>query len=187
MGKLCSVKSCSSGRKLKNNGIDISQPLSFLRPTTLEKLNKWNTALGTTMKTTDYICHLHFKEEDIKMYETFNINGEITIFPTGKKTLRDTALPTVEHQFLPVAIHDVERNVINQLQKPSSNHNKSEEKLKHEDKFKQQELLVDQRVSDRVMDTITQSKHDLEIVQLNEETHTDQQNDKEPEVTSQPT
>ncbi|XP_074114166.1 uncharacterized protein LOC141537215 isoform X1 [Cotesia typhae] len=188
MGKLCSVKSCSSGRKLKNNGIDISQPLSFFaQQYTLEKLNKWNTALGTTMKTSDYICHLHFKEEDIKMYETFNINGEITIFPTGKKTLRDAALPTVEHQFLPVAIHDVEGNVINQLQKPSSNHNKSEEKLKHEDKSKQQELLADQRVSDRVMDMITQSKHDLEIVQLNEETHTDQQNDKEPEVTSQPT
>lgn len=42
-------------------------------------------ALGTIMKTTDYICHLHFKEQDTKMYETFNIKGEITILPTGKK------------------------------------------------------------------------------------------------------
>lgn len=33
MGKVCKVKSCPSGRNLKNKENDISQPPSFFRPT----------------------------------------------------------------------------------------------------------------------------------------------------------
>ncbi|CAD6238903.1 GSCOCG00008546001-RA-CDS [Cotesia congregata] len=131
MGKLCYVKSCPSGRKLKSKGIDTSQPLSFFQPTTPAKLKKWNMALGTTMKKTDYICHLHFKEKDIKMYETFNIKGEIIILPTGKKTLREEALPTIEHQFISVLAHELQTSVVNKSQNVHSNPNQSESKRDH--------------------------------------------------------
>ncbi|CAG5093086.1 Protein of unknown function [Cotesia congregata] len=159
MEKLCSVKSCPSGRKLKSKGIDTSQPLSFFRPTTPAKLKKWNMALGTRMKTTDYIYHLHFKKEDIKMYETFNIKGEITILPTGKKTLREEALPTIEHQLISVPAHELQASVVNISQNVHSNQNQSENKRnhltqEHQDQHEQQELLLDQGVPDNLIHVI---------------------------------
>lgn len=153
MGKLCSVKSCPSGRKLKSKGIDTSQPLSFFRPTTPAKLKKWNMVLGATMKTTDYICHLHFKLEDIKMYETFNIKGEITILPTGKKTLRDEALPTIEHQFISVPAHELQTSVVKNSQNMHSTEKQSENKRDHQT---QEHDFV-----------IQQTEYDLDIPQLN--------------------
>lgn len=172
MGKLCSVKSCPSGRKSKSKGIDTSQPLSFFRPTTPAKLKKWNMVLGATMKTTDYICHLHFKLEDIKMYETFNIKGEITILPTGKKTLRDEALPTIEHQFISVPAHELQTSVVKNSQNMHSTEKQSENKRdhqtqEHQDQYEQQELLLHQGVPDNLIHVIQQTEHDLDIPQLN--------------------
>lgn len=36
------------------------------------------------------------------MYDKFYTNGELKIFPTGKKQLKNEALPTIEHQLIPL-------------------------------------------------------------------------------------
>ncbi|CAH2089889.1 unnamed protein product [Euphydryas editha] len=153
------------------------------------KLEKWNMALGTTMKTTDYICHLHFKEEDIKMYDTLNIKGEIIILPSGKKTLRDQALPTIEHQFISIGDLQKLQTSLNKSLNLHSYQNQSENKRdhitqEHQDQNKQQELLLDQGIPDNLVHVIQQTEHYLDIPQLNQESHDDIQNEKS-DLTSQ--
>ncbi|CAH2090996.1 unnamed protein product [Euphydryas editha] len=64
-------------------------------------------SLGIELKATDYICHLHFKEEQIKMYEKLYIKGELIIMPLRKKILKEEDLPTIQHQFIPVLEHEL--------------------------------------------------------------------------------
>lgn len=146
--------------------------------------------MGIELKITDYICHLHFKEEHINMYDKFNIKGEVTILSTRKKTLRDDALSTIEHQFIPVLAHKLQASDISQPQKPDSNHNLSEEKKQHnvENNIEQQELLVDhQELSNNLFDDIEKTEHDLEGPLLNEQARDiyDLRNHQETEVTTQ--
>ncbi|CAG5100566.1 Protein of unknown function [Cotesia congregata] len=92
MGKSCIVKSCPSGRKLKTTKNDSSQRLSFSNLLyTPARLDKWQKCLGIKLKATNNICHLHFKEEHIKLYDKFIINGEVKIFQTVKKKLKPEA------------------------------------------------------------------------------------------------
>ncbi|CAD6222071.1 GSCOCG00011706001-RA-CDS, partial [Cotesia congregata] len=127
MGKSCIVKSCPSGRKLKITKNDPSQHLSFFQPSTPARLDKWQKCLGIKLKATNNICHLHFKEEHIKLYDKFIINGEVKIFPTVKKKLKPEALPTIEHQFIPIPLYELQASIIDQRQKSTSCHNYCED------------------------------------------------------------
>ncbi|XP_039751897.1 uncharacterized protein LOC120627858 isoform X2 [Pararge aegeria] len=129
MGKICVVKSCPSGRKSQNKKNSSPQPLSYFQPTTPARLQNWKISLGIELKATDYICHLHFKEEQIKMYEKLYIKGELIMMPLGKKILKEEALPTIQHQFIPVFEHEFLTSTVDELKIPSlhSNNNGDEE------------------------------------------------------------
>ncbi|XP_039749773.1 uncharacterized protein LOC120626343 isoform X2 [Pararge aegeria] len=129
MGKICVVKSCPSGRNPQNKKNSSPQPLSYFQPTTPARLQNWKISLGIELKATDYICHLHFKEEQIKMYEQLYIKEELVIMPLGKKILKEEALPTIQHQFIPVFEHEFLTSTVDELKIPSlhSNNNGDEE------------------------------------------------------------
>lgn len=128
------------------------------------RLQNWKISLGMELKSSDYICHLHFKEEHIKMYEKFNINGELKIIPTLKKILKDEALPTVEHQFVPIpATFDRLSSIIHISQKPNlqCNHSEDEQQYQVEEiNIEQQKILVDQEDPNNVMDANVQTEED---------------------------
>ncbi|CAH2084205.1 unnamed protein product [Euphydryas editha] len=99
MGKVCAVKNCDSGRKKSSS--KKNTPLSFFQATeTSQRLEKWTKCLGISLKKSDYICHLHFKEEDVKSYDNIIIDGKSYIMPLIKKKLSEGALPTLEHQYV---------------------------------------------------------------------------------------
>ncbi|CAG5075048.1 Protein of unknown function, partial [Cotesia congregata] len=77
MGKMVVLKSCPSGRKLKITKNDPSQHLSFFQPSTPARLDKWQKCLGIKLKATNNICHLHFKEEHIKLYDNQQIEQDL--------------------------------------------------------------------------------------------------------------
>ncbi|XP_061708156.1 uncharacterized protein LOC133518467 [Cydia pomonella] len=145
MGKVCVVNSCQSGRKTKN----VMKSVSFFRPTTPARLENWKKSLGIALKATDYICHLHFKEENINMYEKFNIKGELKYIPTQRKTLKEEALPTMEHQFIPIP--EFQANIIHVQESVELYPNQSKEK-QQQINVEQQELSDDQKSSNDLMD-----------------------------------
>ncbi|CAG5020950.1 unnamed protein product [Parnassius apollo] len=158
MVKVCAIKSCSSGRKRnnrKNEKADETQLLSFFQPTRPVRLENWKMSLGIDLKNTDYICHLHFKEEDIKMYEKFHINGELIIFPTGRKILKDEALPTIEHQFVPIPAHKLQVSAHSAQQMPDSYCNQSKDECQDQVQkvnVHQQKLLEDPKPNNFIDD-----------------------------------
>ncbi|XP_044584716.1 uncharacterized protein LOC123265132 isoform X2 [Cotesia glomerata] len=137
MGKSCIVKSCPSGRKLKTTKNDSSQHLSFFQPSTPARLDKWKRSLGIKLKATHNICHLHLKEEHIKLYDKFIINGEVKIFPTVKKMLKAEALPTIEHQFIPIPLCELQASIIDEPQKVTSCHNHCEDDQQDREQIEQ--------------------------------------------------
>ncbi|KAJ0177871.1 hypothetical protein K1T71_006744 [Dendrolimus kikuchii] len=56
------------------------------------------------------------------MYEKLNINGEVKLFLTGRKQLKDEAFPTIEHQFIPIVAHK-QLSMVYVLQEQTSYHN----------------------------------------------------------------
>ncbi|XP_052746320.1 uncharacterized protein LOC112054391 isoform X2 [Bicyclus anynana] len=138
MVKVCAVKSCPNGLKMKNRNNSASPSLSYFRPMTPKKLQNWRKSLGIVdLKSTDYICHLHFKKEDVTMFEKNKTNGEVQILKTGKTTLNDKALPSVNHQFTPTPEHKLAR-------KPDSSCFQTQNSIK--------EVFVDQETDDPYMD-----------------------------------
>ncbi|KAH0540048.1 hypothetical protein KQX54_011694 [Cotesia glomerata] len=99
MGKVCAIKNCDSGRK--SLGSKKNMPfLSFFQATeTSQRLEKWTECLGISLKNSDYICQMHFKDEEVKNYDNIIIDGKSNILPLKKKKLLEGALPTVEHQY----------------------------------------------------------------------------------------
>ncbi|XP_039747126.1 uncharacterized protein LOC120624560 [Pararge aegeria] len=163
MGKICVVKSCPSGRKPQNKKNSSPQPLSYFQPTTPARLQNWKISLGIELKATDYICHLHFKEEQIKMYEKLYIKEELVIMPLGKKILKEEALPTIQHQFIPVFEHEFLTSTVDELKIPSlhSNNNGDEELfLVQENNIEPQTILVND-VPDNLIDDGVQREQDL--------------------------
>ncbi|KAK0075044.1 hypothetical protein PV326_011928, partial [Microctonus aethiopoides] len=153
MDRICAVKSCPSGRKLKTEKDDSSQPPSHFQPTTPAGLENWKISLGINLKASDYICHLHFKEEDIKMYDKFVIKGELKIIPKERKQLKDEALPTPEHQFVSIDF----------------NHSEDEQHCQvDEHQIQQQKILVNQELSNNLMDANIPTEQDLEELPLSQ-------------------
>ncbi|KAK0092822.1 hypothetical protein PV326_000504 [Microctonus aethiopoides] len=156
MGKICAVKSCPSGRKLKNKENHSSQPPSFFQPITPSRLENWKIALGINLKASDYICHLHFKEEDIKMYDKFIINGALKILPKERKKLKDEALPTLEHQFVPIDFNRFEDEQHCQVE---------------EHHIEERKILLNQELSNNLMDANIPTEQNLEEPPLSQHVH----------------
>ncbi|XP_044574855.1 uncharacterized protein LOC123258733 [Cotesia glomerata] len=163
MGKICVVKSCPSGRKSQNKKNSSPQPLSYFQPTTPARLQNWKISLSIELKATDYICHLHFKEEQIKMYEKLYIKGELIIMPLGKKILKEEALPTMQHQFIPVFEHEFLTSTVDELKMLSLHSNNYEDEelfLVQENNIEPQTILVDD-VPNNLIDDGVQTEQDL--------------------------
>ncbi|KAK0161756.1 hypothetical protein PV327_008172 [Microctonus hyperodae] len=156
MVRVCAVKSCPSGRKLKYKKKDSSEPLSYFKPTTPARLKNWQTSLGINLKPADCICYLHFKEEDIIMYDKFIINNEVKIFPKGKKQLRNEAVPTLEHQFVPIDFNFPEDKQHCQIK---------------ENQIEQQNILVNQKPSNDLMNVNIPTEQDSEEPLLIQHVH----------------
>ncbi|CAD6236006.1 GSCOCG00008046001-RA-CDS [Cotesia congregata] len=189
MGKSCIVKSCPSGRKLKTTKNDPSQHLSFFQPSTPARLDKWQKCLGIKLKATNNICHLHFKEEHIKLYDKFIINGEVKIFQTVKKKLKPEALPTIEHQFIPIPLYELQASIINQRQKSTSCHNYCEDDQQDRMQnscIEQQELLDDLNISNNATNYSQQIEQDLEKSLLSQQSYDSLNSHVENETTVKP-
>ncbi|XP_046610973.1 uncharacterized protein LOC124300692 [Neodiprion virginianus] len=170
MGKICAAKSCTSGRKLKNKPDDSSQPPSFFQPTIPARLENWKKSLGINLKASDYSCHLHFKEEDIRMYDRVVIKGELKIFPKGKKQLKDEALPRLEHQFVPIYF----------------NHSEDEQHCQIEEhEIEQQKILTNEELSNNLMDAIIPIEQDLDEPPSSQHVHDIIENQQETEARAQ--
>ncbi|KAK0169515.1 hypothetical protein PV328_011940 [Microctonus aethiopoides] len=111
------------------------------------RLENWKLSLGINLKASDYICHLHFKEEDIKMYDKMVIKGELKIIPKERKQLKDEAIPTLEHQFVSIDF----------------NHSEDEQHCQvDEHQIEQPKILVNQELSNNLMDANISTGQDLE-------------------------
>ncbi|XP_074114723.1 uncharacterized protein LOC141537575 isoform X2 [Cotesia typhae] len=161
MGKVCVVKSCPSGRKLQSTKNNSPQSVSYFQVNTPVRLQNWKISLGIELKASDFVCHLHFKEEHIKTYEKFFIKGEVKIFPTGKKIVRNEALPTIEHQFIPIPAYELLASTVHEQQQPNFHCNHSEDEQQYqvqENNVEQQKVLVNQEVSNNFMDDNVQTE-----------------------------
>lgn len=161
MVKVCKLKNCPSGRRKTINATQSSQPLIFFRPTTVAKVKKWSTALGIKLKQTDSICHLHFKQEDIKMYQKFKDNVEDIFIPTGTNILRDEALPTIEHQFIPPVELEVSEFKQQYTNSDRNQFKEEEEQHQSEENIEQQWLIVDPDSPNNMMDDSEPNEPDL--------------------------
>ncbi|XP_015179399.1 PREDICTED: uncharacterized protein LOC107067961 isoform X2 [Polistes dominula] len=164
MGKVCVVKSCPSGRKSKNRKDYSPQSISYFQPTTPARLQNWKISLGIELKATDYICQFHFKEDQIKMYEKFYIKGETMYMPTERKKLKEEALPTIQHQFIPIFEHVFLTNTVDELEKPSLRSKGSEDEQlfqMQENNIEPQKILAYEDVSNNLIGAGVQSKQDL--------------------------
>ncbi|XP_037295934.1 uncharacterized protein LOC115449217 isoform X2 [Manduca sexta] len=116
------------------------------------------------------------------MFENFTINGKVTILPTGKKILRDEALPTIEHQFVPAI--ELQTGVIYIPQKSNPDDNQTEEVKQNQiPDNEQQELLIVQEVSNNLID-IEHTEHNSKEPLLNQ-ARNDLHNNKDTEVKTQ--
>nr|XP_023028912.1 uncharacterized protein LOC111517106 isoform X2 [Leptinotarsa decemlineata] len=95
MGKICAIKSCSSGRKRLK---DSQEPMSFFQARSW-KLASWRKSLRMNLKETDYICQLHFKKDYIEMYDEITVGNDVHYRYLSQKKLKEDALPTIEHQY----------------------------------------------------------------------------------------
>lgn len=87
------------------------------------------------------------------MYDKFVIKGELKIFPKGKKQLKDEALPTLEHQFVSIDF----------------NHSEDEQHCQvDEHQIEQQKILVNQELSNNLMDANIPTEEDLEELPLSQ-------------------
>ncbi|XP_063630179.1 uncharacterized protein LOC134801498 [Cydia splendana] len=151
MGKVCIVNSCQSGRKGKKQK-NVTKPVTFFQPTTPARLESWKKSLGIALKANDYICYLHFKEETINMYEKLIIKGELKYIPTQRKTLKEEAVPTIEHQFIPIPEHELQANTIHVEESFEPYPNQPKDEQQQQINAEQQELSVDQNDSNNLMD-----------------------------------
>ncbi|XP_074113767.1 uncharacterized protein LOC141536884 isoform X3 [Cotesia typhae] len=188
MGKVCVVKSCPSGRKLQSTKNNSPQSVSYFQVNTPVRLQNWKISLGIELKASDFVCHLHFKEEHIKTYEKFFIKGEVKIFPTGKKIVRNEALPTTEHQFIPIPAYELLASTVHEQQQPNFHCNHSEDEQQYqvqENNVEQQKVLVNQEVSNNFMDDNVQTEKDLDEPLLSQQAHYDLKNHQETEASTQ--
>ncbi|XP_063390059.1 uncharacterized protein LOC134675659 [Cydia fagiglandana] len=151
MGKVCIVNGCRSGRKGKKQK-NVTKSVAFFQPTTPAKLESWKKSLGIALKTNDYVCHLHFKEENINMYEKLTIKGERKYIPTQRKTLKEEAVPTIEHQFIPIPEHELQANTIHVEQSFEPYPKQPKDEQQQQINTEHQELSEDQSDSNNSMD-----------------------------------
>ncbi|KAJ0171075.1 hypothetical protein K1T71_013274 [Dendrolimus kikuchii] len=112
--------------------------------------------MGINLKVSDYVCHLHFKEEDIKMYDKFYIKDKLIIYPKGKKQLKDDALPKMEHQFVPKYFNDPVDEEHCQVE---------------EHQIEEQKALVNQQFSNNLTCANIKTELDLEESPLSQHAH----------------
>ncbi|XP_039757918.1 uncharacterized protein LOC120632178 [Pararge aegeria] len=96
------------------------------------------------------------------MYEKLYIKEELVIMPLGKKILKEEALLTIQHQFIPVFEHEF-LTTVDELKIPSlhSNNNGDEELfLVQENNIEPQTILVND-VPDNLIDDGVQREQDL--------------------------
>ncbi|XP_063379933.1 uncharacterized protein LOC134666644 isoform X1 [Cydia fagiglandana] len=89
------------------------------------------------------------------MYEKLTIKGELKYIPTQRKTLKEEAVPTIEHQFIPIPEHELQANTIHieesfEPYRPYPNQPKDEQQ--QQINAEQQELSEDQNDSNYLMD-----------------------------------
>ncbi|XP_057341833.1 putative mediator of RNA polymerase II transcription subunit 26 [Microplitis mediator] len=98
MVRVCTVKSCPSGRKSKKVVKETLCSVSFFQAKTPVRLQHWSKSLGVALKASDYICQFHFKAKDINMYAKIVIGNEVHLHSLGRKDFTEEAVPTIEHQ-----------------------------------------------------------------------------------------
>lgn len=108
------------------------------------------------------------------MYEKFYIKGELKIFRTGKKILKDEAIPTIEHQFIPIPGYELLACDVHESEKPNLHYNDPEDEQQYEaqeNNIKQQKILVE--VSNTSIDANIKSEKDLNEPLLSRHAHND--------------
>ncbi|XP_043488792.1 uncharacterized protein LOC122515485 isoform X2 [Polistes fuscatus] len=98
------------------------------------------------------------------MYEKLYIKGELKILPTGKKILKEEALPTIQHQFIPIFEHEFLTSTVDKLKKPSFHSNNSEDKQLFQvrkSNIEPQKILADEDVFNNLIDAGVKSEQDL--------------------------
>ncbi|CAH0730999.1 unnamed protein product, partial [Brenthis ino] len=96
------------------------------------------------------------------MYEKFYIKGELKIFRTGKKILKDEAVPTIEHQFIPIPGYELLACDVYKSEKPNLHCNDSEDEQQcqeQENNIEQQKIVVE--VSKSSIDVNVKTEQDL--------------------------
>lgn len=84
--------------------------------------------------------------------------------PLGKKMLKEEALPTIQHQFIPILEHEFLTSTVDELEMPSLHLNNSgDEELfqVQENNIEPQTILADEDVSNNLIDAGVQSEEDL--------------------------
>ncbi|XP_074095986.1 uncharacterized protein LOC141525397 [Cotesia typhae] len=84
--------------------------------------------------------------------------------PLGKKILKEEALPTIQHQFIPILEHELLTSTVDELEKPSLHLNNSggEELFQvHENNIEPPKMLADEDVPNNPIGAVVQSEQDL--------------------------
>lgn len=98
------------------------------------------------------------------MYEKFYIKGELKIIPTEKKILKEKALPTIHHQFIPIIDHECLTITVGELEMPSLYSIKSEDEQLfkgQENNIEPQKILACENVSHNIKGAGVQSEQSL--------------------------
>ncbi|XP_063395504.1 uncharacterized protein LOC134680320 [Cydia fagiglandana] len=86
------------------------------------------------------------------MYEKLTIKGELKYIPTQRKTLKEEAVPTIEHQFIPIPEHELQANTIHIEESFEPYPNQPKDEQQQQINAEQQELSEDQNDSNYLMD-----------------------------------
>ncbi|XP_057324072.1 uncharacterized protein LOC130666811 isoform X1 [Microplitis mediator] len=96
MGRCCVVNGCLSGRKVQEdkNILHLRKHRLFKVPKKPDLLEKWSTAIGQELKSTNCVCELHFKKTDIiKLDSTTLPDGNVFVSDRCRATIKPGAIP----------------------------------------------------------------------------------------------
>ncbi|XP_074100807.1 uncharacterized protein LOC141528577 isoform X2 [Cotesia typhae] len=101
MVKKCSVKNCLSGstaERKRNVELNRRQTTLFQVPKCPDALKNWNLALSQHLLHKNFVCELHFKDDDIiRTFDRINLpNGEVFDLPKERFHLKAGAIPVQE-------------------------------------------------------------------------------------------
>lgn len=123
------------------------------------------------------------------MYEKLYIKGELKIMPLGKKILKEEALPTIQHQFIPILEHELLTSTVDELEKLSLHLNNSGDKelfQVHENNIEPPKILADEDVPNNPIGAVVQSEQNLIEPPLSQDVSKDSYNLQEIEAPKLP-